>query len=450
MAGPPLLGPEAIVEPDDPVSSNGSSTRFGHSVALDGNVLAVGSMDDVSAIGHERGAVYVFERIGGLWIQQQKLLAPDGADGDEFGFALDLALDPDGMMDWLIVGAPKAGRISAGPDGRVYLFRRANGGAWTFDSQLFPDPLTEEHSSEFGHGVGIDISEPVNSQTGDLVVTAVVGSPRYEHPSAGGSNHGAIHIYQRVGSPQSFQLSHELYGRNPNPGHTFDHSMQLGWSVAIDRGLIIAGAPIYYASQHQSGAGVLYGRQNQLPGGAFHWAEASFLEAGSAFQQDHLGRSTALSFDSMVGLVGTELYDGQGFASSSGAVYAFDLSTFGLVRTEVQQLLPSDDAAGNQFGASVDVDGRFAVIGAPGARVGSGRGAVYLFEQTSGQPDSWVEIGKISPTGLDTGWSDVGGSVAISKFTTAYGVTQRPGIAPGNEGAAYLNEVAGIFGDGFE
>lgn len=448
MAGVPLLGPEVVVEPVNPVSNSGTTTRFGRSVALDGDVLVVGSMDDVTVGGNDRGAVYVFERIGGLWTQQQKLVAPDGADGDEFGFAVDVALDPDGVDDWLIVGAPQASRISAGPDGRVYLFRRSSGGAWTFEVQLAPDPLTEEHSSEFGHDVGIDISEPVNSQTGDLVVTAVVGSPRYDRPGAGDQDHGAIHIYQLVGSPQGFALSHELYGHDPQANE--DGDMKLGWSVAIDRGVIIAGAPSYYASQYLSGAGFLYGRQNQLPGGAFHWAEGSRLEAGTASQQDRLGQSSAASFDTLVGLVGSELYDGFGFSSNSGAVHVFDLSTFDLVRSEVQLLRPSDDAPGNLFGASVDIDGRYAVVGAPGSGSFGVQGAVYLFEQASGQPDSWIEVGRISPAALDINWSDVGKAAAISGFTTAYGATQRPGVAPGNEGAVYTNDLVGVYGDGFE
>lgn len=448
MASVPLLGPETIVEPDNPITNNGTTTRFGRSVALEGDVLVVGSLDDVTTGGLQRGAVYVFERIGGLWTQQQKLVAPDGADRDEFGFAVDLALGPPGMDDYLIVGAPYARRIGAGPDGKVYVFRRSSGGAWTFDTQLLPHATTEVPSSKFGHGVGIDISEPVNSQTGDPVVTAVVGSPNYEHPSVGGDDHGAIHIYQLVGSPQSFQLTHELYGHDPQSNQ--NSGMTLGWSVAIDRGLIVAGAANYYALQHKSGAGFLYGRQNQLPGGAFHWSEASRLEASAAEQQDRLGRSVALSFDTFVGLVGSDIYDGFGFGSDSGAVHVFDLSTFALVRNEVQVLLPSDDAPGNRFGAAIAMDGRHAVVGAPNVEVGSLRGAVYLFEQTTNLPDSWVEIAKISPSDLGVFYSNVGEAVAISAYTTAYGVTQRPNANPTNEGAVYVNDVVGIYGDGFE
>jgi hypothetical protein len=92
--------------------------------------------------------------------------------------------------------------------------------------------------------------------------------------------------------------------------------------------------------------------------------------------------SAAVSFETFAALLGAPLHDGQGFSSSSGAVYVFEILNAGLVRNEVQLLKPLAAAAGNRFGESVDIDGRWAVIGAPGADVGNLDGAIYLFEQT--------------------------------------------------------------------
>lgn len=451
-AGLSIPGIEIILEPDSPVSNTGTVTNFGASVALDRDVLVVGApLDDVDATGTHtaRGAVYVFQRIGGVWMPQVKLVAPDRADNDQFGTAVDVALGLPGLDDFIIVGAPNARRIDAGPDGKVYVFRRGDDCTWIFDSQLFPDPATEERSSRFGTAVAIDASVPVNSLTGDPAFTAVVGSPWYESPVTTGDNHGAIHIYQLVGSPQGWQLTHEFYGHHPRIQNNSD--MMLGSSVALDGGLIVSGARFYAASAHQSGAGFLFGRGNQLPAGHFNWAEGSRLEATTAEQQDQLGMSAAIRFDKLdkfVAFLGAPLHDGDGFgfASNSGAVYVFDVFNFGLVRNEVQLLKPFDDAAGNNFGASVDIDRRHAVIGAPGADVGSLDGAVYLFEQTTSAFDSWIQVGKLSPSDMSSRFEGVGAGTAISGAITAYGAPRRTGA----ESAAYVNELGPIYADGFE
>lgn len=448
-AGLEIPGIEIIVEPDNPVSSNGTTTSFGRAVALDRDVLVVSApLDDVDAgIGHQRGAVYVFQRIGGVWTPQAKLVAPDGEDDDEFGHAVDVALGPPGLDDFVIVGAPKARRLDAGPDGKVYVFRRDDDCAWVFDTQLFPNPDTEEPSSEFGYDVAIDVSVPANSQTGDPAFTAVAGSPRAESPTATGDNHGAIHIYQLVGSPQGWQLTHEFFGHDPQSSQS---GMMLGTSVALDGGLLVSGARLFAASAYQSGAGFLFGRGNQLPAGHFNWSEGSRLEATTAEQMDQLGLSAAVSFDTSVALLGAPFHDGLGFASSSGAVYVFELFSFGLARNEVQLLKPFDDAPGNQFGAAVDIDGRHAVIGSPGADVGNLDGAIYLFEQTSNAFDSWVQIGKLSPSDMQSSFTDVGAAAAISESVSVYGATQRVGVPNAPEGAVYVNELGPLFANGFE
>src|SRR5262249_21199435 len=45
--------------------------------------------DGIGANGYQ-GSVYVFTRSGATWTQQQKLIASDGAESDNFGFAVAL------------------------------------------------------------------------------------------------------------------------------------------------------------------------------------------------------------------------------------------------------------------------------------------------------------------------------------------------------------------------
>ncbi len=65
---------------------------FGWSVAVDGYRMVVGAPGD-DGKGSNAGAVYVFEKSGGTWLQTKKLQASDGAAGDVYGFSVAVSGD---------------------------------------------------------------------------------------------------------------------------------------------------------------------------------------------------------------------------------------------------------------------------------------------------------------------------------------------------------------------
>jgi len=79
---------QAELLPDDGAAGD----RFGHSVALDGDSAIVGAIQDDDN-GENSGSAYVLIRAAGVWTEQAKLLASDGADLDRFGASV--ALDGD-------------------------------------------------------------------------------------------------------------------------------------------------------------------------------------------------------------------------------------------------------------------------------------------------------------------------------------------------------------------
>jgi len=104
-------------------ASDGSSgDHFGQSVGISGNTAVVGAPLNDSARGTDAGAAYVF--VGdrdGNWTQQQKLIASDGIDQDQFGQSVTI------QGNTIVVGSPYYGsRIFAGTrgNGRAYLFTR--------------------------------------------------------------------------------------------------------------------------------------------------------------------------------------------------------------------------------------------------------------------------------------------------------------------------------------
>lgn len=66
-------------------SDLGPYDHFGQSVGISGNTVVIGSPDGINP---ERGSAYVYIRSGGIWMQQAKLTASDGAANNSFGFSV--------------------------------------------------------------------------------------------------------------------------------------------------------------------------------------------------------------------------------------------------------------------------------------------------------------------------------------------------------------------------
>ena len=102
-------------------SDGGNFDRFGWSVAVSDNVVAVGAREDDTVVGPDAGSVYVFTRAGTIWTQQQKLEPSDTATGDRFGSSVALGFGN------LIVGAAEKA-LSPSGQGAAYYFSSAPAG----------------------------------------------------------------------------------------------------------------------------------------------------------------------------------------------------------------------------------------------------------------------------------------------------------------------------------
>lgn len=83
------------------VATDGTAgDNFGEAVALSGNSALVASRRDQIGLNLDQGSAYLFLRNGNTWTQQQKLVAADGQQGDEFGQSVAL------FGDTALFGAP--------------------------------------------------------------------------------------------------------------------------------------------------------------------------------------------------------------------------------------------------------------------------------------------------------------------------------------------------------
>lgn len=164
------------------LTESATSVYFGRSVALSGETVAIGSPGDLdSSGGFNRGSVYVFTRSAGVWTEEGRLVASDGAggsdpwnSGDWFGESV--AIDG----DELVAGAYGDDLGAGWGAGSAYVFTRS-GAVWTERRRLTAaDASTGDH---FGMAV---------ATAGD---TTVVGAHRHDPPGAADWGTGAAYVF---------------------------------------------------------------------------------------------------------------------------------------------------------------------------------------------------------------------------------------------------------------
>ncbi len=271
------------------------------------------------------------------WAPEQQLASMDGTAGDSLGQSVAVMTTTTDAT--AIVGAPYA--TGGGGAGAAYIFVRA-GTTWSQQAKLAPSDIVANDT--FGRAVSIG---------GD---TAVVGAPAH-------AGRGAVWVFRRTGSSWGFETKLVPTGT----------ATSVGASVANDGDTLVVGAP--------AGAGAAY----VFVRGTTSWAPLGALPAPAPVgTSDALGRSVAIRGDlAVVGAPGR----GQGAAFvfvRSGTTWSFKTTLTG-----------DDAASGDQFGASVALDGAAGaetiVVGAPK----HGPGAAYVFGRSG---DSFMQQAKLAGT----------------------------------------------------
>ena len=169
--------------------------QFGHSVAIDNGVVAVGAWNDDDK-GNNSGSVYLFDAVTGLEIT--KLHPSDAQASARFGCSV--AMD-NGL---LLVGA-YLHAVSGLEDGSAYVF--------DVPTATQQAKLTNSLAKSFGWSVSIDDG------------VAAVGARTT-------SGSGTAYLFDAATGDEIVELN----PTDPIPGYGF------GWSIAIDNGVVAVGA----------------------------------------------------------------------------------------------------------------------------------------------------------------------------------------------------------------
>lgn len=159
-----------LFETQELLASDGASgDSFGFSVSLSGSVAVVGARFDDDG-GSNAGAAYVYRYDGSSWVEEQKLTASDGVDGDNFGIAVAVSGDA------AVVGA--FGDDDTGANsGSAYRYHY-DGSSWVEEDKLL--------ASDGGSGDAFGRSTSIS---GDV---SLVGAPGHADNGAGS---GAAYVY---------------------------------------------------------------------------------------------------------------------------------------------------------------------------------------------------------------------------------------------------------------
>lgn len=249
-------------------SDKASNDLFGCSVDIssDGTRIVVGAFGSRPESLVQAGAAYVFSKLGGSWIIEQKILPTISITGHRFGRSVAM----DDSANRIVIG---------GAGGYVYVFLRT-GTVWAQEAKV-GDDVTSNVTFVYGTSVDID-------GTGTRIAAS---APSY---NSGSGTFGAVMIHKRTGT--SWALESTLLS-----GETTDRMGSEVHSVSMSSdGAMVAVGNIYMTVSGivQAGAVFVFSRSGVA------WNKTIRLNQSSLVANDNFGYSVAVSSDGSKVFVG--------------------------------------------------------------------------------------------------------------------------------------------------
>ena len=374
------------------VASNGplAGLRFGYSVAIESNTIAVGAWGDGSY-----GAVYIYTRTGTNWLLQQKLAPTNTTSVADFGWSVSLS------GDTVLIGAP-----SASSGGSAYVYTRSNG---TWAPQAFLTAPVPVLYNEFGYSVTLSSN------------TALIGC--YADTVSGHAEQGSAYVFTRAGTNWTFEA--QLSAPDGIANDWF------GFSVALSGDTAFCGEHRDTVNfKTQCGSVHVFNRTNST------WGYDTKLLAFDSAANDNFGRAVSLRGDTA--LIGAPLDDGpplSGTGVDQGSAYIFFRANG--VWGGTQKIIAFDRATSDAFASAVAIDGLTAIVSSHlddiGTAVNQGSAHIYAVPQCRGcDVQNWAGEILYPPNTNSVG---VGASVAILNDTAVVGASA---LGSPFEGAAFI------------
>ena len=247
-------------------SDPAEGAEFGHSVAIEDNVIVVGARDFFNG---SAGAAYVFRFDGVQWLQEAKLEASDGQDLDFFGDDVDISGNS------IIVGA-MGNDEAADRAGAAYIYS-FNGKAWGGEQKVFA--ANASYNELFGRSVAID---------GDLAICG----------SSADSPTGSVTVFQSVNG--DWIWIERIEASDGSPGDQFS-----GHGIAIQDNIAVVNA-----SNHHHGDEV---------GSSYVFSGLKFIDCNNNFVSDPCEIADGASQDCNSNFVPDECDIAEGISNDNNA-----------------------------------------------------------------------------------------------------------------------------------
>lgn len=435
-------------------STRSAGDNFGYSVSLQENLLLVGAVNE-DTHGTNSGSAFIFQlnltSSNPSWQELAQLIPPDGASQDLIGYSVSL----DG--DYAYVGAPNH---DPGPSnaGSVYCFEKDLDGInnWGFYNKIFSsNPVANDF---FGSALDVENNRIMVGAFGDDEIDINAGAAYFFENIGGPSNQ--INELQKVFASNAARsdafgysvsischaatigaLNKDDHGSNSGAAYVFKNSSS-GWeeslklssrslatgdhfgsSIDVFNNTIIVGAEESELGGRDAGAAYIIDIESldslsttSLPA-CVETSLSVCSDSGTATIIDQLGSIASVQWDSntgnQTGLIATELLGGIYSATVtelSGNTYVLTASIESQSTQLKDKITLSEPSAVDYFGKSIDMDSKWAIIGAPGDDdVNTNSGAAYVYEYVNGE---WIQFQKLKASDASIS-AEFGATVAI-------------------------------------
>ena len=398
----------AAIQQQKLIASDGAMVDlFGTSAGLSGDYAVIGA-NQAEIEGDRYGAAYVFKYDGSQWQEIVKLTPPQAFEN--FGASVSIS------GDTIAIGAPNAlvdNQQQAGNEpqaGVVYIYKRDVNDAWNEAHRLFPADV--DGYDKFGTSISLE-----NNQL-------IVGSP-FDDDTFSGS--GSAYIFDFDGS--NWIETDKLTASNPAASDKFGHKVDINASRAV----------VSSPNSDDITAGDSVGTVYVFEKGATNWNETKILQASDMAEHDNFGIDISLSGDRV--LVGA--YGNDDTILNSGSAYIFDYNPTNTSWDTGLKLNANDPGSGDRYGGAVKINGDKVLIGAVSNDDGNAlsSGSVYSYYYNG---NSWDFIKLILHTDSPTRFTDAfGNAIDLDNDKAIIGSYFDDGTEGQtfNSGAAYIFDV---------
>jgi hypothetical protein len=354
---PQVLGPD----------EDAAYQPFGMSVAVDGDLLAVGACHYPHA-NYGLGAVYVYERPATTWEKKIKLAPP--------GYHIMSSLGAKVAVSGQRVLASAPTHSYNGHWGVAAVF---SGPDWSQETQLTPGD--DHQGEEFGAAVAIEGN------------TAMIGIGKATTPTA--TSKGEVMVLSRQGG---------LWTVTQRFTSTHDGGENFGSTLSLDEDTVMIGAPSYLASEIGEGCAYIFAKQDGL------WLEQARILDPVPSYGGHFG--SIIAMDGTIATVGKP-------ASTLAACVVHVFTRNGIDWSQREELKFPAGESGENFGSALAVEGNTILVGTPANSGSAQPSTVQVFTRSD---SGWTREASLAAVqdGPDVGLG-FGASVAISGNTALIG-----------------------------